>query len=87
MINMLSVPNNFNDKEFAEFYGLSSEPYSGDYWIDGNGFFQCPALPDLTEDDLAQFTSILPEPSATIEQEIDALKLVVGMLIEDDANV
>lgn len=87
MINMLSVPNNFNANKFAEFYGLSSEPYSGDYWIDGNGFFQCPALPDLTEDDLAQFTSIPPEPPATIEQEIAALKLVVEMLIEGDADV
>ena len=84
---MLSVPDNFNARQFAEFYGLSAEPYSGDYWIDGNGFFQCPSLPDLTEEDLARFTSISPEPPATIEQEINALKLVVGMLIEGDADV
>ena len=84
---MIRVPYNFDGTQFAEFYGLSTGPVSGDFWIDGNGFFHCPSLPDLTEDDLAQFTYIPQEPPATTEQEIEALKLVIGMLMEGDDDV
>lgn len=84
---MIRPPTNFDARKFAQFYGLSIEIFSADFYLDGNGFLQCPSLPDLTEDDLAQFTSIPPEPPATIEQEIKALKLVVGMLMEGDDDV
>ena len=84
---MIRLPANFDTRKFAQFYGLSTEIFSGDFYVYGNGFLCCPSLPDLTEDDLAQFTYIPQEPPATTEQEIEALKLVIGMLMEGDDDV
>lgn len=77
---MIVAPADFDSKKFMTFYNLPGDPQAGAFWIDAQGFFQCPALPNLTQEELSQFT--LEDKPATLEQRTEALELLIDILLE-----
>lgn len=77
---MIKAPANFDSTKFMAFYNLPGDPRAGAFWIDSQGFFQCPALPNLTQEELSQFT--LEAQPATLEQRTEALELLMNFLLE-----
>lgn len=58
----MKPPLNFDGSKFALKFGLNAIPPSPDFWIDANGDFQCPSLPNLTETDLLDCIADAPSP-------------------------
>ena len=77
---MITPPLNFDGSKFAAKYGLDVTAF----WIDTQGFFQCPLLPDLTDADLADCIAdpAIPTP-ATIEERLEAAELMIDLLLTD----
>lgn len=81
---MIKPPVNFNGVKFAEFYNLAAGGTSADFWVDGNGYFHCPSLPDLTEEDLAQF--ICGEPGPTVEDRMLAAETLINLILDEEGE-
>lgn len=81
---MIRPPQNFSGAKFAEFYNLPAGGVESAFWVDGNGYFHCPSLPDLTEADLSQFICDEPE-SLTVEDRILAAETLINLILDEEA--
>lgn len=79
-MSLLKVPSGFNGQLFAEKYKDISDLV---FYVDANGLFQCPALPNLTATDLADCVEVSEVLTATIEERLEAAELMIDLLLTD----
>lgn len=78
---MIRIPANFDVEKFRTFYNLPPFNQARAFWIDCDGFLQCPLLPNLTEDDLTQF--ILDPPGPTVVDRIEATETLINLILDE----
>jgi len=74
---MVKPNGNFDGAKFARKYNL--DPMS-DFIIDASGYLQCPFLPELTAEDIAD--CVLDPPPSSVDERLEAAELMIDLLLD-----
>ena len=79
---MIRPPVNFDAEKFRAFYNLPLFDQGRTFWIDHDGFLQCPSLPDLTAEDLTSF--VYDPPGPVIEDRLQAAETLINLILDEE---